>query len=254
MGKTVSEVARLSGISVRTLHHYDELGLVSPADRTEAGYRLYGEAEILRLHEVLTWRSLGFPLREIQELLDDPDQDRLEALFVHRRHLVEQVGELHAKIAALDEAIRKASQPEPLEDVDFASIFDGFDPAAFELEAEAQWGDTPAWAESKRRTARYGETEWRAIRDEKAEVERRFLEAMQQGAAPGDPAAADAADAHRAHIERWFYPLTPEIHRGLGEMYVTDPRFRANYDALGAGLADFVNDAIQALYRRERRL
>ena len=246
--KTVSEVAAVAGVSVRALHHYDEIGLLRPSDRTDAGYRLYDEDDLARLHELLTWRALGFPLEEVRELLDDPDHDRLEALFLHRERLAAQVGALNERLAALDEAIRKTRAAEPLAEADYVALFDGFDPAEFEEEAEARWGDTDAWAESKRRTRRYGEREWRAIREEAQAVNDRLAALVARGVAPSSPEAVQAADAHRAHIDRWFYSITPEIHLGLAEMYVEDARFRATYEKIAPGLATFLRDAIRALY------
>ncbi|MEO0600344.1 MAG: MerR family transcriptional regulator [Myxococcota bacterium] len=253
--RTVSEVAALARVSVRTLHHYDKIGLLRPSERSEAGYRLYDDADLVRLHEVLTWRALGFPLDEVRALLDDAGHDRLEALFLHRERLVAEVGALHERLAALDEAIRKTRAAEPLADVDFRALFDGFDPTAFEAEAEAAWGDTPAWEESKRRTRRYGEAEWRAIREEQSAVNARLAEVMTSGAAPDSAEAREAADAHRAHLDRWFYTVTDEIHLGLAELYVDDARFRATYDKVAPGLATFLRDAIRALHTpRPRRL
>ncbi|MBX2798349.1 MAG: MerR family transcriptional regulator [Myxococcales bacterium] len=253
--KTVSEVAALAGISVRTLHHYDQIGLVRPAERSDAGYRLYDDADLARLHDVLTWRALGFPLQEVQDLLDDPDHDRLEALFLHRERLASQVGALNERIAALDEAIRKTTHAEPLAEVDYRALFDGFDPSELETEAEATWGDTEAWAESKRRTARYGEAEWRAIRDEQAALNQRLAALMAAGEPPTSTEARATAEAHRVHIDRWFYAVDREIHLGLAELYVEDPRFRATYDKVAPGLAQFLRDAIRALHApKPRRL
>lgn len=253
--KTVSEVATLAGVSVRTLHHYDEIGLVSPAERSEAGYRLYADADLARLHDVLTWRALGFPLQEVRELLDDPEHDREEALFLHRRRLVAQVGALNERIAALDEAIRKSREQTPLTEVDYRALFDGFDPADFEAEAEAAWGDTEAWQQSKRRTRRYGEAEWRTIREEQQSLHEQLAELQRQGAAATDPRAQTLAEAHRAHLDRWFYAVPPPVHLGLADLYVEDPRFRATYDAVSPGLAVFLRDAIRALHApRPKRL
>jgi len=253
--KTVGEVAALSGVSVRTLHHYDRIGLLRPTARSDAGYRLYDDDDLARLHDVLTWRALGFPLQEVQQLLDDPDHDRLEALFLHRSHLAEQVGALNERIAALDEAIRKARAEEPMAEVDYRALFDGFDPAEYEEEARATWGDTDAWRESERRTRRYGEAEWRAVKEEAQAINARLAELVKAGAEPSAPEALAAAQAHGEHITRWFYTITPEIHLGLAEMYVADPRFTATYERLAPGLAAFLHDAIRALYApRPRRL
>ncbi|MCB9697014.1 MAG: MerR family transcriptional regulator [Alphaproteobacteria bacterium] len=255
MSRTVSEVAALTGVTVRTLHHYDEIGLVSPEERTEAGYRLYGDQDLARLHDALFWRSLGFPLEEVRALLDDPDRDALEAMAAHRERLLAELGEVGARLAALDAAIARASAGRPWTDDDLTALFDGFDPAVYEAEVEERWGDTEAYAESRRRTSRYGRAEWEAVKREQEEVTVRLAELCAGGVAAEAPEARSAAEAHRAHIERWFYDCTPEIHLGLGEMYVADPRFTAFYDDRVPGLAAWVRDAIRALHtERPRRL
>ncbi len=253
--KTVSEVAALGGVTVRTLHHYDEIGLLRPSDRSDAGYRLYGDADLARLHDIVLWRSLGFPLDEVRALIDDPAHDPTEALRLHRQRLLEQVGELNERVAALDAAIRKAEAGEPLEEVDLRAIFEGFDPAEHAAEVEARWGDTEAFRESQRRTKRYRAEDWERIKAEGRAVELRLAELLRAGASPACPEAIDAARAHGAHITRWFYEVTPEIHLGLARMYVEDSRFAAHYDGIAPGLARFVSDAISAAHApRPRRL
>jgi DNA-binding transcriptional MerR regulator len=251
--KTVSEVASLAGVTVRTLHHYDEIGLLRPSGRTESGYRLYGDADLARLHDIVLWRSLGFPLDEVRALIEDPNHDPTEALKLHRQRLVEQIGQLNERIAALDEAIRKSEAGEPMEEVDLKAIFDGFDPAEHEAEAEARWGDTEAFRESKRRAAKYTAADWLAIKAEAQAVTLRLAEVMKAGLPPTSPEAAEAAQAHRAHMTRWFYDCTPEIHAGLGRLYVEDARFTATYDKVAPGLAQFISDAIAALYAPKTR-
>jgi len=253
--KTVGQAATLSGVSVRTLHHYDEIGLLGPLERSDSGYRLYAEEDLARLQEILLWRSLGFPLDEIRELLDDPDRDPLEALHLHRERLVTQVGEINARIGALDIVIAKRHAGEALEEFDLVALFDGFDPADFEEEAEQRWGDTEPWNESKRRTRNYGPKQWTAIKSEHDAVTERFAALLRNGVDPAGFEAIAAAQDHRLHIHRWFYDCSPEIHRGLGEVYVSDPRFKATYDEVEAGLADFISSAIRSLYApREKRL
>ncbi|MEQ1564378.1 MAG: MerR family transcriptional regulator [Myxococcota bacterium] len=255
MSKTVSEVAALTGITVRTLHHYDEIGLLRPRERTDAGYRRYDEQDLARLHEILWWRSFGFPLDEVRALVESADSDPLESMVAHRERLVAQVGALEAQVAALDRAIARVRDREPLTNDDLAALFDGFDPSLYEAEVEARWGDTDAFHESKRRTSRYGRAEWEAIRAEAAAVNERLGELLRAGADPASGEARDAAEAHRAHIDRWFYPVTPEIHLGLAEMYVADPRFTATYDQVAPGLAQWLRAAVVALHApRTRRL
>jgi DNA-binding transcriptional MerR regulator len=251
----VSEVAALARVTVRALHHYDEIGLLRPADRTDAGYRLYDDADLARLHDILLWRELGFPLDEVRALLDDPAHDPTEAMLVHRARLAEQLGELHARIGALDAAIARSRASEPLTNDDLVALFDGFDPSVHEAEAQERWGDTEAFEESRRRTRRYGREQWEAIKAEGQAVTLRLAELLRAGRTASSTEARDAAEAHRQHISRWFYECTPEIQLGLAEMYVADPRFAATYDAVEPGLAAYVRDAIVALHApRPRRL
>lgn len=246
--KTVGRVAAVSGVSVRALHHYDEIGLLRPEGRSAAGYRLYGDEDLLRLQEILVWRSAGFPLDEIAALLDDPDRDPGEALRTHRDRLLAERGALDAQLQALDRILAARGTAAPLQDADLAAVFEGFDPAAHEAEAEARWGDTPAWAEAQRRTRSYGPEEWARIRAESAELEARLAACLQAGAPADAPEALQAARDHRAHIERWFYECPPEVHRGLANLYVGNPRFSAHYERTAPGLARYLSDAVHALH------
>ncbi|MEZ4238609.1 MAG: MerR family transcriptional regulator [Myxococcota bacterium] len=255
MSRTVSEVAALAGVTVRALHHYDEIGLLHPRERTDAGYRLYDDADLARLHDILLWRGLGFPLDEVRALLDDPAHDPLEAMRLHRERLAAEVGALSERIAALDAAIARAGASEPLSHDDLVALFDGFDPDDYAEEVEQRWGDTEPYRESRRRTKRYGKAEWTAIQAEVAAVNEQFVALLAEGAPADGAEARAAAEAHRAHISRWFYEVTPEMHVGLAEMYVADPRFAATYDGMAPGLAAFVRAAILALHApRPRRL
>jgi len=251
--KTVGKVAALSRVSVRTLHHYDEIGLLSPSERSESSYRLYSGEDLARLQEILLWRSFGFPLEEIRALLEDPTRDRMEALTLQRQRLVDQVGELNARIGALDEVIGKRQRGEAIAEVDFKALFDGFDPAEYEAEAEQLWGDTDAWAQSRRRTRSYGVKEWTTIKAEIQAINDRFVALMTAGMTPDAREAREVAQEHRLHIQRWFYECTPEIHQGLGAMYLADGRFKDTYDNLAPGLADFISQAITALYTPRTR-
>lgn len=250
--KTVSEIAALGSVTVRTLHYYDEIGLLSPTERTEAGYRLYTDDDLARLHAVLMWRSLGFPLEEVRELVDN-GAEPLEAMLLHRDRLLSELKDTSARIAALDEVIRKRQAPEALTNDDLIALFDGFDPSAFEEEAEQRWGDTDAYAESKRRTAKYSAAQWQAIKAEQEAIEAGFASLLASGRSPDSAEATAAAEAHRAHMTRWFYECTPEIHAGLAEMYTADERFARHYDRRAPGLAAFVRDAILALHAPRQR-
>lgn len=121
-----------------------------------------------------------------------------------------------------------------------------FDPSVYQDEAERRWGTNPEYQESMRRTRRYGDDDWAAIRTESESVTAGMAALLAEGTAPDEDAAMDLAEAHRRHIERWFYPCSHALHAGLAAMYTDDPRFSAYFDARGAGLATFVRDAIVA--------
>jgi DNA-binding transcriptional MerR regulator len=242
---TVGELGKLAGVTVRTLHHYDEIGLVRPSQRSEAGYRLYDADDVLRLQQVLLFRELGLPLDEIASVLDDPDFHRADALRRHREVLVGKRAKLDAMVAAIDAALRLEKGTAMLPD-DVKDLFDGFDHEAYEAEAREKWGETAELKESVRRTKRYGKPEWDAIKSEAAAIYARFAELMREGAAPGDARVRGVVEAHRAHIDRWFYPVSRAMHVGLAEMYVADPRFTANFDKVAPGLAVYLRDAILA--------
>ncbi len=245
MAMTVGELSRLSGVTVRTLHHYDERGLVRPSQRNAAGHRIYGTEDVLRLQQVLVLRELGMPLDEIAAALDAGD--RAESLRRHRAALVEKRGKLDAMLTAVDRALEVLEKGSTtMTNEELKTMFDGFDPSQHESEAEQRWGDTDAYQESRRRVKRYGESEWRQIKDEGDAIYARFVALMQQGAAPTDPRVQAVVADHRAHISRWFYDCSKPIHRALGQMYVADPRFTANIDKTAAGLAAFMSDAIAA--------
>jgi DNA-binding transcriptional MerR regulator len=242
---TVGDLAQLAGVTVRTLHHYDEIGLLRPSGRTDSGYRLYAHDDLERLQEILVWRQLGFALPEIAALIDDsdPDRDRLSALR-HQRELVGRESErLAATARALDAAITAhelgTTQKEE-------AMFEDFDPSAYEAEVRERWGDTEAHRESGRRSAGYGEAEWAEVKAESDAVEADFARLLAAGEPADGEAARAVAERHRQHIAQWFYDLSPQMHRQLGEMYVADPRFGAHYDQRAAGLAAYVGAAIAA--------
>jgi DNA-binding transcriptional MerR regulator len=243
MRHTVGDVSKRTGISIRTLHHYDEIGLVKPSSRTEAGYRLYTQKDVERLQQVLFYRALGVPLEEIARLLADPDFDRRAALMTQRELLVQRADQARALVTLIDRTIAALDRGETMTQED---LFDGFQPSQYEDEARQRWGDTPEYKESIRRTKSYTKDDWKAIRAEAGGIVDAFAAAFDAGTAPDDPRAMDVAESHRQHISGWFYPCSVEIHVALGEMYVADPRFAANYEPVRTGLAAYIRDAIRA--------
>ena len=241
--KTVSEVAELAHVTVRTLHHYDEFGLLAPSERSEAGYRLYSYDDLARLQEILIWRHLGFSLAEIKSLLDDAEYDRISALERQRELVEREIDRLGAVAAAVDAALAAHRNGTPFEET---SMFDGFEPTEYEDEARERWGHTEAYQESTRRVRGYGEAEWLQIRRESEGIVRELLGAMRAGEPADGSAVVALAERHRQHISRWFYPCSRQMHRGLGEMYIADDRFARTYEREAEGLAAYLHDAIVA--------
>jgi DNA-binding transcriptional MerR regulator len=245
MAFTVGELSRLTGITVRALHHYDEVGLVRPSRRSAAGYRLYDEADVLRLHQVLLFRELGLPLDEIAAAIDAAGS-REDLLRRHREVLVTKRARIDAMLAAVDAAIGTLEKGPKMSPEELKTLFDGFDHTQYEEEAKQRWGGTDAYQESARRTKGYGRAEWEQIKREMESIGARLAELMKSGTAPGDAATQAVVEEHRAHIDRWFYPCSVSLQKALGEMYVADERFTANIDRGAPGLARYWRDAIAA--------
>jgi hypothetical protein len=137
--------------------------------------------------------------------------------------------------------------------VDMKKIFDGFDPDKHAAEAKERWGHTDAYKVSMTRTRAYTEADWKKLKDEQGSIYSDAVAAMKAGNAPSDPAAMDVAERHRLSIDRWFYPCSPEMHRGLADMYEADSRFQENIDRFGPGLTTFLSAAIRANAERSAK-
>jgi len=242
----VGTIARLAGVTVRTLHHYDAIGLVMPGGRSEAGHRRYRRADVARLQEVLFFRELGLSLEQIREIVGLPTYHRAEALERHRALLERKMVRLRAMLDAVDAALEAEREGTTMSQEEMLEVFGDFDPAQYAAETRQRWGDTEAYRESSRRTARYGKADWQQIGREADEINQAFIALMEAGVPADSPQARAVAERHRAHISRWFYDCPQEIHRGLGEMYEADPRFTANLDKARPGLAAYMAAAIAA--------
>ena len=251
MSWTVGELARLAGITVRTLHHYDRIGLVRPSERTSAGYRSYDGRDLDRLQQVLVYRELGFPLEEVATLLDDPDADPAAHLRRQHRLLRDRLERTQAMVAAVEKEMEARQMGISLTPEERFEVFGDWLPEEYEAEAEERWGDTEAWAQSQRRTRSYSKEDWVRIKAEGDDVERRFAEALRSGVPADSEQAMDLAEEHRQQISRHFYDCPPEMHAGLGRMYVEDERFTAHYERLAPGLAQYVSTAVQANAARQ---
>lgn len=242
----VGEVAALAGVTVRTLHHYDRIGLLSPSGRSAAGYRQYAPADLDRLHSVLLYRELGFPLEEVATLLDDPSADPEAHLRRQHALLRNRLERTSAMVTAVEKEMEARAMGISLIPEERFEVFGEHDPAQYDAEVEERWGETEAYAQSKRRTAAYTKDDWLQILAEGEDVEARFAEALRSGVPADAEQAMDLAEEHRQQISRSFYDCPPEMHADLGRMYVEDERFTAHYDQRAPGLARYVSTAVQA--------
>ncbi len=247
----VGEVAALAGVTVRTLHHYDRIGLLSPSGRTSAGYRRYSTADLDRLQQVLVYRGLGFSLEEVATLLDDPDVDAGEHLRRQHRLLLDRLDRTSAMVAAVEKEMEARKMGISLSPEERFEVFGDWPVEEYAAEAEQKWGETEAWAQSQQRTRAMTKEDWLRVRAEGEEVERRFAEALVAGVPADSEQAMDLAEEHRQQISRNFYDCSPEMHAGLGRMYVEDERFTAHYERIAPGLARFVSAAVQANAARQ---
>ena len=243
----IKEAAQIAGVSVRTLHHYDEIGLLVPKGRSAGGYRLYDDSDLLRLQQILIGRELGLALHEIGRSLDDPQFDLQQALRSQRQQLQQRAGRTQAMIRAVDAALAiLATEDSGVETVNMSKIFDGFDPSQHEEEVQQRWGGTEAYRESKQRTSRYTAADWSRYRSEQSAVYAAAVAAMSAGRRSDDPQVLNIAERHRLLIDRWFYPCSLAMHRGLADMYEADSRFSENIDKHGKGLTAYLAAAIRA--------
>lgn len=243
----IGDVAGLAHISVRTLHHYDEIGLLRPSRRTAAGHRRYTPADLARLREILFYRELDFSLDAIAAMLADPGTGTDTRLRDQHRMLRDRIARHQQLLHALEKEMEARKMGMSLTPDEQFEVF-GTDKVGGEWadEAEQRWGSTDAYKESQRRTAAYAKADWERLKAESDAGLQQFRAAMLAGE-PADGAAARAlAESHRQFLNRWFYDCSPELHRELAAMYIADERFAATFDAVAPGLAQYVHDAIMA--------
>jgi len=237
---TVSQLAELAGITVRTLHHYDEIGLLRPVTRTESGYRLYSERELLLLQQVMFFRQLDVPLEEIRRILADPNFDQARALRQHRELLLAEVGRLGRLIDTIDKTLHMLEGTMTLSD---AELYEGFSQEQIERykrESREQYG-VEVVEESERRAKNMSKDNWQAVKDEGEVVTQGLARLMDR---PVDDPEVQALIARHYKWVATFWTPDADAYQGLGQLYTDNPEFRANYDKYRVGLADFLREAM----------
>jgi DNA-binding transcriptional MerR regulator len=238
---TVRQLADMAGVSVRTLHHYDQIGLLAPGSRSPAGYRLYSSQDALRLQQILFFRELGVALEEIGRILDDPAFDPLEALRSHRRLLQERADRMATLLVTVDRTIHHLTVGTmPLTDHE---LYEGFTQEQIDRYQKevAEKYDPRIVKESQERVRRMSKPEWQALKAEGEAINQRMAELM--GTPVANAEVQQTVARHFAMIGK-FYTVTQEIYRGLAQLYVDHAEFRANYDRVRPGLAVYMQEAM----------
>jgi DNA-binding transcriptional MerR regulator len=243
----IKEVSDMVGVTVRTLHHYDRTGLLKPRTVTAAGYRLYSDADLEKLQQILFFKELGFRLQEIKGILDNPGFDRRQALRSQMKLLLEKKKRLEAIISLADQTLKTVKGGIAMNKKD---MFQAFDMSEIEKhqqqyteETKHKYGQTEAYKESQKKTAAYSKDDWASIQTRGNKIYQNIADLMDKS--PGNPQVQKAIGEWRQHITDSFYNCTPETFRGLGDLYVQDERFTAGMDKVKPGLARFMSEAIR---------
>lgn len=244
---TVKEVAQLAGVSVRTLHYYDQIGLLKPTNKSEARYRLYTDDNLQTLQQILFFRELDFPLKKIKEMMNRSTFDQLEALHLQRQLLIKKKGQVETMIAVIDRTIQQVKGEIIMTNEEKFAGFD-FSENKYEKEARERWGDD-AIDKANAKFENLSESERKTVEEEMNEIFRALASVKDQ---------SPSSEIAQQHIAEWFdflnetsgHDYSMEAFASLGEIYVHDDRFTKNIDQFGKGLAVFMSEAMKEFARK----
>ncbi|MGW2554098.1 MerR family transcriptional regulator [Streptomyces sp. NPDC001635] len=250
MSYSVGQVSAFAGVTVRTLHHYDKAGLLSPSGRSHAGYRLYSEADLVRLQQILFYRELGFSLDQIAAIFKDPQANALEQLRARQRQLSEEIARLQRLAEVAQRAIQVQQTGVALTPQERFEVFGEvtFD-LSYATEAELKWADSDGQREAMARAAAHTKEDWRHLMNEAAAWRAELLAAFDEQEPGEGERAMDLAEEHRLHISRWFTSCPPDMHQRIADDFTADPRAFALVvppSQQRPGLAAYLRQAIHA--------
>lgn len=245
-GLTVGEVSTRLGVTVRALHHWDEISLAPASLRTAAGYRLYTAEDLERLHRVMIYRELGLGLEKIRAVLNDPSADIVAALHTQRTRVGERIERLKQLSEGLDRMITAHQQGLVLTAHQQAAIFGPQWNPEWPIQARQRYGGTAQWRQYAERSASRSQQEWQAIADAVADFERDLGAALDAGFDPGSAEANELIERHRQEFSTAYFPLTREMQVCLGRMVETDPGYAAHYDGIRTGLSTWFRQSVDA--------
>jgi len=242
MKMQIKEFAEFTGVSVRTLHYYNEIGLLMPAYVDECtGYRYYDEQSLLRMQEILFYRELDFSLKSIKEILSSPDYDTAKALKEQKNLLMLKKERLERLISAIDDAVKGENVMRAFDNSEFEKYKD---------EVKEKWGKTDAYKEHAEKTKNYSKDKWNNLAEEMNDILAEFAVYMKNDETPDSAEVQKLVKNLQNHITENYYVCTNEILAGLGQMYVADERFKNNIDKHADGTAEFVSEAIEVYCKR----
>ena len=245
MAYKIGEVSRQAKVSVKTLHHYDAIGLLSPTGRTESGYRLYSMNDLVKLQQILFYRELEFSLEEIQRLMSAKDFDDLQALKKQRAMLEAKQEKLADVLDLIDRTITTREENSVMSLKEMFEVFPDIDEEML-AEEERRWGHTDAHKESMRRAKNYTKADWQAIKEESERLYAEMGDLFTADVPPDDPQAIAGAENLRLAIDKWHYPCSKEFHVVLTEMTCSDERYVERIDENCPGLARYIHAAAKA--------
>ena len=246
---TVKQLAAISGVTVRTLHHYDEVGLLKPAYVGDNGYRYYEKAQLLRLQQILFHREFGVSLNEIAELLDLEREDQVGVLKRHRERLEAEARRYADLIITIDRTIADLQGQVEMKNADLYKGFSAERQAEYEAWLIERYGEPmkASVERSKKAMASMGKAEQKAAMQELHDVEQALAEGLRRGVDPASDAVDGLIARHRAWVgSAWATPCTAEAYAGLADLYLSHPDFVKRYETIEPGFADYLTTAMKA--------
>ena len=241
MRKSISEMAKLSGVSVRTLHYYDEIGLLKPSEVvSDTGYRYYDELAMERLQQILFYRELDFPLKEIVKIMKSSEYNKEDALNKQRALLKLKRKRLDRLICLLDASL-KGERNMSFKEFDMSEI--EYAKEQYAKEVEERWGATDAYKQNKEKIAHFKKDDWKRVTDEMDDLLKKFANHIDEN--PASAVIQDLVGEWKQYITDNYYDCTNEILSGLGKMYVLDERFTKNMDKFKSGTTKLISEAIE---------
>lgn len=249
MNYRVKEVAKLSGVSIRTLHHYDNIGLLTPPKDINNNYRIYRDSDLRKLQEILLYKEMGFSLKRIKELLSSSKHNRKSSLESQLVFLKNMISRYENLVLLVENSLNdiggeeKMSKDDLFKGFDYDKVID--DQEKYQEEVEERWGDTDAYTSYKEKTSKYKKEDWNEVMELQTKNLNELASLFKENIEPSDVRVQTVVNNNRYVIDKFFYPCSKEMFGNLGEMYVEDSRFKAFYDDIVDGLAEYYRDAIR---------